>query len=822
MSLYLVNAKPVNLQNGDEVQLFLRKDRKSYTRIVKMPHIIPSIRMDRKEAEYRIAEFRAKYPNIAFTLNQCGKKKATIFAKGLQEEVKELPNLYAHMRGTIGFTQVVRWRAPPLSVVSCGDAPEASNGNGIKFLPREKIDDPLFDKAVAIDLEVKDWRGKKEQRAGTIYMASFVTQSDFGNYVLSTYEADTGSMQAKLASEGLSSQLILCKDELELTAKLTELFREFDPLWVFGHNVGTYDLQKLRDTGGFFPGVLGKEPTLEASCGFFKRVVIEGRCVVDTAPWSANWSWTPNNKLVTVGNYLIGKGMKKDLSYEEQEEMVKGADPLDITKLAIYNLKDSIYAYNIGREVLEHVILASMFYGMSPSTVCTTGRKSITLELDHHQQMKRMTTVDTRHDDEFGEFDTAPIKYRMIRKLDPKCLDTRRGLFKDAHVIHLTPFIHALGKYMTFNKGGELLYKRFMDAGIDPKKRVLFAEVLNSYVEKMIFDLCTMRNINLEYLKPISSPFDVGDSEMNADSYFGHKYAINQQENPNDGVYRRPTNFMTVTNLICDSIHQTMLRLKDVDVLNYSDRFLFARFKDDASLNNLVGSGFGVDLGVADVLSFTKGRVLYRTNDGNILSEEMDSTGRKGHRTRLEQEMVETFSRLVFEDKTKALKYVWETARCLVEGKMSREKLLFETTARMDNDNLSAPAMMQERSQMMMKYDVNEGDTLSYGYARLVNGFPGKDERGRTYFPGYVGDIPASTFLFDVLFDEVLVATNIYLDRIFGEKREDGRNFSNGTVGDLLISAFPFKKARDLLNAVAEGDPNVQIDADPPEQQTLF
>jgi len=736
--------------------------------------------------------------------------------------MKEALGSCKYLVDEIGATQLIRWRAEPFSIVSCGNAPDAANGNnGVRFIPRGSIGELRAEKGVALDLEVKDWKGKKEPRAGTIYMASFVTNSDFGNYVLSTYETESDVLSAE---GNIAAKIILCRNEQELTAKLTELFRSFDPLWVFGSNVGTYDLLKLRDTGGFNPGVLGRAPVLEANCGFFKRVGIEGCCVVDTASWSANWGWTPNNKLVTVGSYLLGREVKKDLTYDQMDEMLGEADPADISKIALYNLKDSVFAYDVGRFILDHVILSSMFYGTSPSTICTTGRKSIVMDLDNKRQMTQMKTVEKGGiDREFSEFSIDSGKYQLLKSIDPECVGAKRGLFRGVHVIYPTPFIHALGRYAAFNWAGTEMYKLFMDETTDPKTRIFFAETLNVYLEKMVYDLCRMRRIALADLRPIHSPFDVTDAEMPSDVYYGVKYCVNSQGHHHTGGYR-PNNFMTVTNLICDSIGQTLQALRNAEVINYSDRFLFAKFNNDESLRALVGSGLGVHLGKADVLSSTQGRVLYRVEGGAILSEERDPTGRKGHRVLLEQEMTAEFGKLVFQDRSKAISYVWETMKGLVEGKLPRKKLIFETTARIDNESLSAPAFMQERSQMMMKYGIKKEETLSYGYGRLVNGLPGKDERGRTYPEGYIGDIPASLFLFEPFFDEVLVATSVYIDRMFGEKTSKGRDLSNGTIGDLLVSAFPSRtaKVRDVLNAVAEGDPNAQIDSIIQEQQMLF
>ncbi|VVB73952.1 Uncharacterised protein [uncultured archaeon] len=815
MPPYLVSARPVNVQRGDDVILFLRENGKSFTRTVKLPHIMPSIRMDKRVAEAKLAELRARHPSIAFELKECGKKKAAIWAKG-PKEMKEQLGSYKYMVSRIGATQLLRWRAEPFSFVRF-------DGDNVIFLPRDSIDDLLVEKAAALDLEVRDWRGKGA-RAGTIYQASFVTKSNFGNYVISTPEADSGIMLAKLAGSGISAQLVPCTDEAGLIAKLNGLFRDYDPLFVYGSNVGTYDLLKLKETGGFCPGVLGGAPRLEANCGFFKRVGIEGRCVIDTASWSANWGWTPNNKLVTVGSYLLGKEVKKDLSYDQIDEMLEEEDPADITEIAIYNLKDSIYAYEVGSFILPHVIRSSMFYGASPSTICTTGRKNIAMDLDSKRQMTQMKTVEKGGiDDEFREFDLEASKYVMLKKLDPGCVGAKRGLFRNAHVIYLTPFIHALGRYAAFNKAGAALYKGFMDESADPKTRVLFAEALNGYIEKMIYDLCRMRRIRVADLGPIHSPFDVTDAEMPSDVYFGFKYGIGSQGYHHAGGYR-PNNFQTVTNSICDSVDLVVRGLNGLDVINHSDRFLFAKPKHGNALRELTGSGLGVDLGRADVLSATQGRVLYRTADGNILSEERDPTGRKGHKTVLEQEMIPEFGKLVFEHKAKALSYVWETTKCLVEGTMSREKLVFDTTARMDNENFSAASFKQERSKMMVKYGVKKGEKLSYAYAKLANGLPGRDERGKEYSSGYEGDVPARLFLSDELSEEVLVAKGRYLDRMFGKRNGGSRDLSSGTIGDLLVSAFPSRSAevRDVLNAVAEGDPNVWIAGISHEQDTLF
>ena len=897
---YLISARPTNTQRGDEVVLYLRQNRRSFVKTVRIPHLIPSMRMDMKQAESRLEELKRLFPQLSFELKECGKKKGAIWAKG-PREIRELLRPYKYMLvDSIGATQHIRWVAPPFSFVkikeittetnetshktntnvntsNANGTAGAANGfsaigaEGVEFIKRTRFDDILFEKAVALDIEVEGWR----EGPGTIYMASFVTgDMTFGNFVLSTYDLGKETVTAiDDVGRSITAQVIYCKHEQEIAAKLTELFKNYDPLWVFGSNVGTYDLLKLRETGCFKPGVLGKEPLIEAQGGFFKRVVIEGRCVVDIAPWSLNWLWLPNNKLTTVGSYLLNRRMGKDLSYEEIDNIIEQQDQHGLYEIAAYNLKDSVYAYDIGREILDHVILSSSYYGISPSRTCTTGKKNIVLDVDKKIQKERMKTIERKTiDEQFNDFDIQEAKYTLLSKFDENLLTVKRGLFRNVDVVYLTPFVAALGRWAAYNEAGEEVYKRFISAR-DPKKRILFASVLNSFIEKMIYDMCSYRRMSVEEIKPIGSPFDVPDAEMQSDVYFGHKYKIGGSAGSSYGYHptdptlgSRPNNFQRVSNAIFESMWKTYQLIKNAEIINYSDRFLFAKFIDRSDLEEIITSALGVYLGKADILSSTKGRIIYRmkmsrnklnnhagrhsftntsdnlstdlfhnnynggNNEGNnnsnyddhdnndnenndeifiILSEDADPTGRKGHRTIFEQELLGDFGMLIFKDKGNALAQVWRRMVELKEGKLPREKLLFTTTAGLDYLNFSAPALLQERNRMLVKYGINEGETFSYGYGKVIGDLPAS--LGKRYPKGYEGDIEAEVFLCKEFEDIIIPAIEHYHERAIGSKSKYGRRFSEGTISDAVYAAFPVRSVaeRKLLSRILEGDPTV-------------
>ena len=802
---YLVDVQPKNRVRGNAVKLFTRENGKSVTLQSEIPHLIPSFKEEVAIIDRNLDLLRSNTKGLTFQKVQY-KGNAVIWAKGDPAELKEQLQRYNYfLKRESSRIQMLRWNTNfPFTVVT--------ESNGKLSFSKSSVDIPFLqnEKAIALDLEVEGWEEAK--RTGdltkeTIAMASFTTMSSFGNYILSIY--DPGVKEVK-SGDGPNEKaaIILCKDQDDLISKLLKLFQDYDPLWIFGSNVGKYDLLKLREkgNGSFTPSVDGDEPKIEANCGFFPRIGVLGRYVIDSAPFSQNWLWLPRNKLTFVANFLLNKTEEKDMDYDELEDAFKSRDPNKLERAATYNFKDAIISFETGVRILKPVLFISKLFASSPSSVCTTSKKNLGKKIHEKKGFELFHTLQKKRlDEEFDNFDIDKLKYELIEKTckNESALSIKRGIFRDIDVIYLTPFINAFGSVLQKQE----CYNELNSLKFDVTDRITISQAFNAFLEKPIFDLNRITKFNF-----VKSANEINDKQ---DRAYGYTYGIDSFEKTN-GNFTRRNNVQLTNNKVLDTIVQTNKLLRSEEVINYSGKFIFVRCLSN-TVKEMEDRGLGISLGKADILSAEKGRVLFKMKDsksGMILAQDADPTGTKGNRTLFEQELISEFGKLILTDKVAALKFIWDMAKEFAEDKITKEKLVYlEDEVRQDYFNYSAPAQLQERIATYIKYQIMKGESFGYGYGRA-----------RKTIGQYSADCAGIIKIPEFLSTDVEVEKLMYLDKWFGPKVKSGRSFSRGTIGDFVYSAFPVTNEADRkeLGKIVEGKRDAAIGRFFQEQLNLF
>lgn len=735
--MFLVDIKPKNAQKGTNTLLFLRERGCSLIKETSIPHIIPSVRRELSVAERILGDLREIAATTGVKLQKYEYKgQAVLWAFGPREMKKFLPKCF--LKAESSPVQMLRWQANfPFT--------EVIEKNG-EFVFGRKVDTNLLlaEKAAALDIEQRGGtiKGGKID-GGEIFMASYVTDSIGYVFMID------GMPTEEITVEGRTARIVRCPSESALIEALALKIRSDDPLWIFGSNLVGYDFPKLRERGKFCAGVDGSAPKIEAKGGFFDRFVISGRCVIDSAPFALIWLWLLNNRLETVASYLLEREIKKALSPEEIEQLAQQRTPDALRTLAEYNFRDAILSLEVGRRILRSVITISNLFSVSPSAVCTTGKKNLAAKAMAKRYFQKFKTLERRKfDREYEQFDIAEVRGELLEEYLSYAdvgFKIKKGIY-DVDIIYLTPLTSAVLPYLfppyISDEPGADEIKVIMLRG-ELIEKIVVAQALDAYIGREIFDLW---RFNRRSFNPRYSAWDI---DPKYEGWFAHFYG--------GGVYEarggemRSASIKTLLDRINRHFRTTAQILAEGGLINYGRRFAFVQ--SSAAADALEQQGLGIRLGRARALSIARGKITFMLR-GALLAEGMDPSGQRGERCPFETQLIEELCKTAFTTPEKVSEIYSSRIEEFRANKIDKTRLVHSVIAGLDYHDYSDRAMARKAIHALVAHRVAKGERLAYGYGSVV-----KDTGN--YKSGYVGIVKVPEF-FDA---NVLVEKHMYLKK---------------------------------------------------------
>ncbi len=476
------------------------------------------------------------------------------------------------------------------------------------------IESIINDTHVTLDIELDGWKQGKDQ----IFMAIYLSQ----NHHILLHNLPFNQTQLRTIQQANKSPdlenitLLRYRTQQDLGEILTELIHTDDPLWIFGHNIMSFDQIKIRNiTKTYTPGTQGKRPLIKSVQGLGK-VITQGRFTLDTHKFAKNHrSLFQNTKLETL------VGFEKTIDYDEQEILLaqaKAGNQQVFETLATYCIMDGIHAQNLALEIRPIVANLAHFFGRDPDTISATSHPTIVndfLERQHfytkgypsrkniHTGIRNIPAKEYIHNAILTHTQktieqkttTTPNQEKTTHPHTQKTTTTqalkfKQGFIETAYVISLTPALHAAQEFLQ----NTTLYRAAQETN-DP---IIKMDYFNSLQEitRPLFEQAT----RLKTKVPT-------DEITNALRNLSKRYGLKPQQ---------IQNFMTN---LTTNIQRVHARIQQQGYINSSPLLYLLEKEIDAS--TLEKNGMGVYLGSGPVLSLSPGRFVTDPHPINLAAQ---------------------------------------------------------------------------------------------------------------------------------------------------------------------------------------------------------
>ncbi len=623
-----------------------------------------------------------------------------------------------------------------------------------KKVPLEEL---LDEKKVAIDLETR-----KNNNSIEIFLCPIITNDEkFGNYLLC--KDNLGNDKLTVHTHFGDIELKVINNVKNIGKTMTDILHSYDFLFAFIHNAN-FDVKTARELEkDFLPGIGFTKPIIEAGSSYFKRWDFgRGKLLIDTYPFAQHWLWTPDNKLITVANYVFNTHLEKDLDYETLEKYAQlSRTNQKYTKIcAEYNVKDTILHFKLGDEFLKDLLLLSYMFRQKPSRVALTAKNELSNQLHEEQQFKKLHTYSNPQPQEKEDLKKFDVNKEKIRLLELNKIKIKKGIH-NCCLIYPTPFIEGLLETIKDDPYADEVYKEFKTT--TKKHKIILAQALDAYLRRALYFL--KRDTGLE--KHLDVPF----WKRTKDFIFSRLYGIKPEE------YN--TSIIKANNNIIKKILVIKNFLKDKYCINYSNKFLLLKGNIDAK--ELEEKNLAINLGYGKAISLEKSRFAINI-DGQLISQGIDLSGSKGDKTKLETKLIkELYEIILFKnDKSKLLQLIDESLNSLHDKK----ELVYEKEIK--QDFYSAKAQSREWIQVKNLYGLREGNIIRYGYAL------GFEHPILAYHEGELENPPKENF-FD---DKYILDKARYINKFYGHKIKSGRSLEEGSLGEIIYSTFCFENGK--------------------------
>jgi len=303
--------------------------------------------------------------------------------------------------------------------------------------------------------------------------------------------------------------------------------------------------------------------------------------------------------------------LEKSLNHIEMWILVDGArkgDRKAAQALAEYTVNDGKAEFALGKYYLETLARKSMLFRRDPDSMCATKRTTNADDRWKRRYFFKMHTFRDRYQvramkaaqQREEEFEFIPeLKYDKYSLLifprdETGRFITQDGFFDGISTVYIIPYVSALG--LLINQFPDAMdFLRKMKREKDPRLKFDMAKTLNAYINQPMIELeraITRAGFNLGDC--VNSPHDIPQDMDVIDWAFGQEYRLDYIGG------ERNTNFMTLNNnLFFWKIRANQL-LKNAELINYSENFLFLRNVDVGELEQ---QGIAVDMGSGPVIS---------------------------------------------------------------------------------------------------------------------------------------------------------------------------------------------------------------------------
>lgn len=800
----------------------------------KVDYVFPSRRMYPHEAEERIKDLEDKVPKI--TIMPYGAKQKVLWVHADNKHKFSNLGQFGYFpdKNDVSLEQILRWRLNfPFPEVEYEVGEQIDDrtyvGGRVSFTGKKaRLEELLNETMMAIDIETVDFRpyeisdlrvpdehirdylaansivanGGREELIAALQdyrnanldlqiFSTIVTSTTGSNYLLWKFYDGERSFNSEAGS--LDLRLVEAKTPNELVDKLNAIESEIDPLVYIGSNIA-FDLQHLRATGIYSPGKDGSEPKKRSrTVGVITPMRLKGSYVLDMVGIAQHgMPQTPNNRLNTVANHGLDLRTSKPNDYGElallELESELGSDEAKEDFLN-YSGPDGMLPLEFGKNFWRPLVLVSMMMRQEPSVISTTSRKEVAQKLWEYKHFMQLNTIGGRaYGRAFEDFTLENLTLELLNREEEtlqlgffgnkevkgkkQLIQSKRGVYENARMLHLTPFIKASESIIAYDSYALNVYQE-MHRTENKAVKLMLALYLEAYLENPMWELKRLGKTGENLMThPRDGVSNIRDFNL-SDWIFGQRYGINAE------IEGQSANIYTINNkahyeLFGNNVNGNHVPglsdyLSDLSIINYSDHFILATHPDNKTLENtvkeMVNKGLAIDMGSGRALSLTTERYAAMI-DGLVISQGFDIHARRGYKTFWEREFIPEFVQLVLEGKKEeALEYM-VTANKLINNGLVDNSLVFVSRPGKDAYAYSSLARMQER----------------IGHYEKINA-----EKGQ-------------------LVEQRLDGLSSYHDRWYGSMGPQGRRLSEGPLGDLLLGIFPeISKNKTMVEAIISG-----------------
>ncbi len=449
-----------------------------------------------RHADIRLVQPEGEKPYIRAFANKAG--TIALKRKGLRpvlENGKPRINSKRNIQDVLSMdspTRMLRWKVPVFTLEEeLEKAPkDPEDAHSIHSFGKKQasLEDILKAKRAVIDIEVQDYDKPGIEK---VYAAVFYTPDE--KTVFTIYDPGI--------SEINGAKVVVCKNDKELLERLAEKEREYDPLFVIGHNIMAYDRLKLKSLAakkGLNYSVSSdeKEPRVHATFREFdKRVISPSRIEIDTL-YLRQLNHLKNNKLETHAKRAM-LDFEKEHSYVELRILVEHAKKGDkeaARKLAKYVVEDGRVSLQLAEKYMENIIMKSLALKRSPSEICKSDMPDLFDEKRRRDFFARRKAF------------TRPIKHEYTLEEEAvklfkarKGLEFERAVFDNTAAIYPLFVIEGLKPLIEHDEQMHKLY-RIMHSSLNPDIQFDIAKFLSAFLQYSYFEKIRLGSSPVAYV----------------------------------------------------------------------------------------------------------------------------------------------------------------------------------------------------------------------------------------------------------------------------------------------------------------------------------
>ncbi|MEM2874164.1 MAG: hypothetical protein QW063_01820 [Candidatus Nanoarchaeia archaeon] len=735
---FLIGCKPINSKKGTEAVLYLYGESGTKVCNIRRPHIFCTRRIPYEDAtrlQNNLVKRFSNQPDVQIRKIQSG-KYYVVQVIGPRELKKELPELFIK---TSNVSDLLDWAFPAFSKVSIENN---EKNKEIRITEPASLEEILKWPILAIDLELDK---KNTQNYIRINTAAVVGENYKTVFNIFDFDMRMGCSQKKLI------------------AQLEKIIYDIDPPIICSHNIAFDLLQPKEKVGAFCIGVDGGSPVIKGGIGLkrkksknngeeerkgFPKIEVAGRQLFCSMSFARNNLWSSNNKLSTVANFL-GIQYEKGLDYEELEELVQKAERGDAYArecIKTYCLEDCEIHLKLAKRLLPIALREALAFETDLMSVCFTSKATLARKLRDKRYFESLGTYRRDRTTELQEFDIYAEKIRMMKSA--LNLETKRGYFTEPLIVVFPRFLEFGFFDLLSRERAAAILRQGIAKSQSPIDKIIFRRDLEALCEEPLFDLYAYKN----------------STDKMKDVFLG-RYKID----PN--IIERKL-FASLEDF------KNLLKVANVEVINYSNRFLFLKPKENLkqSLQILERSPLvDVYATTKTVISGSSGRIL-ASIDGIAITSQLDIYGRKGLRTDFEREIYSYLLDFITGKlaRSKLFTILKQRFVDLAQGKVPKIDLVYHIEAEFEPQYYSWPAQETERVKALKDLGARQGDKFVFGY--------GIGEDGK----------PKRCKIEEFLKNDIELNIARYQEKFFGEEaKKGGRKFPDGSISDLIYSICP-------------------------------